>query len=315
VIKRLVNSSVDGFVQVSLNIEREFADCVTEIMESAGALSVSIASANEQECFDVATPGEPEWDYQQLSALFPGSQPLDQLKTALSRHLHRPADLEIEIVDDRDWERSWLDSLKPIRVGKGIWVCPSWCKPVQEDEINLTIDPGQAFGTGTHETTRLCLEYLAGVDLGGKNVIDFGCGSGILGIAAVRLGATAAFGVDIDPKAVLTAVQNAKLNHVSNKFHGMSNERFQLEHGDLKADLVIANILQQTIISLSELLSKMVTVNGTLLLSGILEHQVGSVVQAFGSGIQFTQESKNGWVLLIGRSHTGNFVGVGTGDQ
>jgi ribosomal protein L11 methyltransferase len=314
-IKTLVDSSLEGFVQVTLNIEREFSDRVTEIMEAAGALSVSIASANDQECYDVASPGEPEWDYQQLRALFPGNQPLDHVKEAISGHLDRPPDLEIETIDDRDWERSWLDSLKPIRVGKGIWVCPSWCEPVQDNEINLTIDPGQAFGTGTHETTRLCLEYLSGEDLEGKTVIDFGCGSGILGIAAVRLGATAAIGVDIDPKAVLTAVQNAKLNHVTNQFQGMSNERFQLEHGNQKADLVVANILEQTIISLSAILSRMVNADGTLLVSGILEHQVGSVIQAFDSDIQFTQESKNGWVLLIGRRQAGFIPGVGTGDQ
>ena len=302
-------------MQVSLNIERKFADQVTEIMESAGALSVSIASANEQECFDVASPGEPEWDYQRLSALFPGNQPPDHVKTALSTQLNRNPDLDIDIIDDRDWERSWLDSLKPIRVGKGIWVCPSWCKPVQENEINLIIDPGQAFGTGTHETTRLCLEYLAGEDLEGKTVIDFGCGSGILGIAAVRLGATRAIGVDIDPKAGLTSVQNAKLNQVSEMFHGMSNDQFLVEHGNLKVDLVIANILEQTIISLSDHLSEMVSEDGTILLSGILEHQVESVVRAFDSDIQFSQETNNGWVLLIGRARARNVARTGTGSQ
>ncbi len=296
----LVNSELSSFVQVSLNVERKHAEHATVILESSGAVSVSIASANDQECFDEAAPGEPEWDHQRISALFDRKQSIDSIAAALSMSLNSAPELVVEYIEDKDWEYSWRDGLKPIRVGKRLWVCPSWCEPVEESAINVTIDPGQAFGTGTHETTQLCLAYLASEHLDGKTVLDFGCGSGILGIAAIKLGAKSAIGVDIDPRAIHASVQNAKINQVQKKFCVLSSEEFELNFGNFKADLVIANILEQSIIALSTQIAAMVTTGGSILLSGILEHQVESVVQAFGPGIQFSQEVKNGWMLLIG---------------
>ncbi len=296
---------MNGFVQVSLEVEQALAEKATEVFEASGALSVTIVSADDQQCFDVATPVEPNWAYQRLSALFDSVQSIDSMVAKLSNLLNKKPDLVIENLEDQDWERSWLKNFRPLKVGLRLWVCPSWCEPVREHDINLIIDPGLAFGTGTHETTRLCLEYLASANLDGKKVIDFGCGSGILGIASIKLGAEYATGFDIDPRAVTASWENALLNDVPNKFRVMTTEEF-FDHSDEKGDVVIANILAQTIIEFSDKIVSMVNHQGMLLLSGILESQVDTVIRAFPEYFNFSIQVMGDWALLIGKNITGN---------
>jgi ribosomal protein L11 methyltransferase len=180
-------------------------------------------------------------------------------------------------------------------------VCPSWYEPKPDQGTVIEIDPGMAFGTGSHETTRLCLNYLSGADLAEKSVIDFGCGSGILGIAASKLGARFVTGVDIDQRAVQTASENALKNGVDT-FTALVNDAFFAQDAQRsRADVVIANILANTLVELSVEISKLVAPGGILMLSGILSTQAGFVRAAYEWGFIFEEFQEQDWVLLVGK--------------
>ena len=291
---------------MSLQVSKQVAPLVNDVFEYFGALSITITSANDQQLYDVANPSEPEWERQQLSALFHAGESVEPIFAALNERLQILPEVHVSVLDDQDWERSWLDQFKPIRVGQNLWVCPSWCEPVRKDEINLIVDPGLAFGTGSHETTQLCLEYIAELKPAGSRVIDFGCGSGILAIATLLLGAKSALGIDIDPRAVTTANSNASINDVENRFHGMTNEQFARVLIDKpenfkQGDLVIANILAQTLIELVDEIVELVIDGGMLLLSGILKSQADDVIAIYSDYFDFETRSNNDWVLLVGK--------------
>ena len=189
--------------------------------------------------------------------------------------------------------------LSPIHIGEKLWICPSTCEPPEPEGANITIDPGMAFGTGAHETTRLCLEWLAGADMRKKSVLDFGCGTGVLGIAAGKLGAQTVVGVDIDARAVQVALENASVNGVDS-FEAFTNEEFSLVFDGKGFDVVIANILANTLIDLKDILIGFCNRKGHLLLSGILRDQSGSVTTCYADSVQFGQHDLNDWVLLTG---------------
>ena len=288
------------FLQVSVNTRRELSDSVTEIMQHYGAMSVSITCTDDQECFDNAFPGEPRWKHQRVCALFDPADPLDAMIGAIQSCTERPAELVIEEVADRDWERGRRTDSVPFRVGRGLWVCPGSREPESPGGTNLFIGPGLAFGTGLHETTRLCLEQLTREEVSGKTVVDMGCGSGILAIAAVKLGARRGIGVDLDPRALETAASNARINAVEDKIILLSDVEFEETIRTCRGDLVIANILAPTIVQLSHTITSVVKCGGTILLCGILKSEVGRVKMAFGAHIDFTEKSLGHWVLLIG---------------
>ena len=210
-----------------------------------------------------------------------------------------------EHIADRDWERAWLDEFKPVKVGRDLWVCPSWCQPEEPDHCNLMIDPGLAFGTGTHPTTNLCLSWLSDHEMHHKTVLDFGCGSGILGIAAAKLGAYQVYGTDVDTKAIETANGNAAVNQVSDKFRAMENESFFEQMGTMKFDLVVANILAGTLKHLAGELVARTAEGGQMLLSGILHHQADDVIASYGSHFVFEKRQMGDWMLLIGERRDG----------
>ncbi|MDU7372815.1 MAG: 50S ribosomal protein L11 methyltransferase, partial [Klebsiella michiganensis] len=185
---------------------------------------------------------------------------------------------KIEQLEDKDWEREWMDNFHPMCFGKRLWICPSWRDVPDENAVNVMLDPGLAFGTGTHPTTAMCLQWLDGLDLAGKTIIDFGCGSGILAIAALKLGAAKAIGIDIDPQAIQASRDNAERNGVS--------ERLELylpkdQPEAMKADVVVANILAGPLRELAPLISVLPVTGGLLGLSGILASQAESVCEAY----------------------------------
>ena len=197
---------------------------------------------------------------------------------------------------DQDWERVWLTSFKPIQVGSNLWVCPSWCEPTEPNARNIILDPGLAFGTGTHATTHMCLQWLSDQTLDGQRVLDYGSGSGILAIAAIFSGAQHADAVDIDPLAVDACVENAKRNNVNASMDAyLPNTLPAIEKS---YDLVIANILAEVIIELRETLLENLKPNGTLLLTGILTTQAEKVIAAFGEQFSFKQQNQDQWCLL-----------------
>jgi ribosomal protein L11 methyltransferase len=208
---------------------------------------------------------------------------------------------DVEFVADEDWARSWMDRYRPMRFGRRLWVCPSWLTPPDPDGVTLMLDPGLAFGSGTHATTALCLEWLERQTLTGKTVIDYGCGSGILAIAALKLGARAAWGIDTDPQALAVSRENATRNGIGRELTLLLPEQAP---ADLNADSVLANILAGPLVELAGQLTAMVRPGGGLALSGILANQVEEVSDHYVQDFDLTKEIRDDWALLSGVRRT-----------
>ncbi|MDU6435567.1 MAG: 50S ribosomal protein L11 methyltransferase, partial [Pantoea sp.] len=205
---------------------------------------------------------------------------------------------KIEQIEDKDWEREWMDNFHPMRFGERLWICPSWRDVPDPDAVNVMLDPGLAFGTGTHPTTSLCLSWLDGLDLAGKTVIDFGCGSGILAIAALKLGAAQAIGIDIDPQAIQASRDNAERNGVADR---LSLYLPHQQPENLQADVVVANILAGPLRELAPLISVLPKTGGHLGLSGVLASQADGVCEAYAD--RFTLDpvaEKEEWCRITG---------------
>ncbi|MEJ2176709.1 MAG: 50S ribosomal protein L11 methyltransferase [Gammaproteobacteria bacterium] len=287
------------YLQLAVTTSRKDADLVCEWMGNEGALSVTVESANEQECFDEAAPGDPSWELQRLTALFDSELDGTELKNRIAG-LPVVDSARVTRLEQQDWERSWLDNFKPIQVSEKMWICPSWLTPPHPDAVNLIIDPGLAFGTGAHATTFQILEYLSSQSLSGKTIVDYGCGSGILGIAAIALGAHKAIGVDIDPKALQAATHNAHINGVEQCFEVVPADQFDINHAGLKAEVVIANILIGALLALRQRLTDLVASGGVLVLSGLLENQVEQIEASYGDDFEFDRFQQQEWIVLIG---------------
>ncbi|MEW6692942.1 MAG: 50S ribosomal protein L11 methyltransferase, partial [Pseudomonadota bacterium] len=200
-------------------------------------------------------------------------------------------------VEDQDWERAWMDQFQPLRFGEKLWIVPSWIEAPDAEAVNILLDPGLAFGTGTHPTTALCLEWLDGADMAGKTVLDYGCGSGILAIAALKLGATDAWGIDIDPQALTATRDNAARNGIeASRLHtGLPGALPK----DALFDVLLANILMGPLIELAPTLTGHVRPGGRLVLSGLLGEQAEEVMAAYAADFDFDPPAlKEGWARL-----------------
>lgn len=268
-------------------------------LEEAGALAITWEDAGDSPVLEPA-PGEtPVWPDARLTALFDadtdGAALLDTLE---SRGLIRPGDAVLETLADRAWERECLRDFVPMRFGHRLWVCPHGdATPLPDEAIALRLDPGLAFGTGTHPTTRLCLEWLDAQPLAGRHVIDYGCGSGILAIAAALLGAAQVVAVDHDPQALQATRDNAARNGVADRIEILSSDA----PPPAAADIVIANILAGTLISLAGPLLTLLKPDGDLVLSGVLAEQEPAVARAFADEIRFSVANSEAWIRLDGR--------------
>jgi ribosomal protein L11 methyltransferase len=286
--------------RVTFDVPPRHAEALSEALLALGAAAVELAdaeagSAQEQSLFD--EPGEPIqslWPRCRLSVLFaPGIKIADAL--ALAGQTAGVATACSEELGDEDWVRVSHSQFTPIRISDRLWIVPTWHTPPDPKAINLRLDPGRAFGTGAHPTTRLCLHWLEKSLRGGESVIDYGCGSGILAIAALKLGAGAAVGVDLDPEALLASGANAMQNQVE--------ARFQSADALLEpADMVVANILAYPLIELAPMLASLTSSNGRIALSGILEPQARAVVNGYVRWFEMTLAATDeGWVLLAGK--------------
>ena len=287
------------WLQVRLAITPEQAATYEEALLDVGAVSVTFMDAEDQPIFEPDLGTTPLWSHTHLLALFEA----DTDPAALLAHLALltggplPAH-QVEQIADQDWERSWMDNFQPLRFGQRLWIVPSWHQPPEPQAVNLHLDPGLAFGTGTHPTTALCLEWLDGQSLHDCNVLDFGCGSGILAIAALLLGAKQACGTDIDPQALEASRDNATRN-------GIDTARFPLYlPSEMPADtfdLVLANILAGPLVQLAPTISQHVRQGGYLVLSGILAEQAEEVRAAYQANfILDPTAEKDGWVRISG---------------
>jgi len=286
-----------SWIQTHLTVDKSQAPLIELLLENLGALSITLGDAGDEPMLEPG-PGEtPLWTATRVTGLFSGESDTDQLRTAFNQALAKDISrhLLVEQLDDEDWERSWLDRFAPMQFGQHLWICPTGHKVEQEDAVIIDLDPGLAFGTGTHPTTSLCLQWLDGADVKGKTVIDFGCGSGVLAIAALKLGAAKAIGVDHDPQALLASRDNAERNGVGDRFSVFLNEDFNAQ----AADIVLANILANVLIELHEKITPLVRPCGQLVLSGILEDQASAVTQAYISKFDFApDQQQENWMLL-----------------
>lgn len=275
-------------------------DTVEAALFECGAQSVTLAADAEEEILEPA-PGEtPLWTHTRLNAVFDAAVDIDrlrqQLRAALGTEQLPPN--ELQALEDRIWEREWLQHFGPIRFGERLWVSPHGQREECDGDVTVWLDPGLAFGTGTHATTALCLEWLERQDVAGKNVIDYGCGSGILAIAAVKLGAAAALAVDIDPQALVATRRNAERNTVAERVETTA----AIEPGARKCDILMANILAGPLVDLADSLARLTSRGGIAIVSGILENQVSAIADAYVE--HFAVESidtRDGWAALVMR--------------
>jgi ribosomal protein L11 methyltransferase len=279
---------------VSCHVAREKLEPVEALLERFGAQYVTCAASGDSGPYFERDPGaEPDWARLRVQAAFPPGLDFALLRAALLNLAgSEPA---LELLPQRDWVRENRASFIPLHAGGELWICPSWHAPPVPGAVNVILDPGAAFGTGRHPSTALCLSWLAKHPPRGARVIDFGCGSGILAIAALKLGAREASGVEIDPLARETAEENARRNGVAARFVVQPPDR-----GVAAGELVLANILADTLIELADHLASLTTAGGRILLSGILESQSRSVMAAYAEAFAVRQRVLDGWCLLIG---------------
>ena len=269
------------WIQIKLNATAETAEAIGDVlMEEAGALSVTFLDAKDTPVFE-PMPGETRlWGETDIVALYDANTNMTDVLTILKAHplLGEHFTHKVEQLEDKDWERAWLDNFKPMRFGQRLWICPSWCEPPEPNAVNVMLDPGLAFGTGTHPTTSLCLSWLDSLDLSGKTVIDFGCGSGILSLAALLLGAKEVIGIDIDPQALQASKSNAERNGVADR---LSLYLPQDQPQNIKGDVVVANILAGPLRELSDVIKTLIAPQGKLAMSGVLDSQAESVIACY----------------------------------
>ncbi|MDY0929155.1 50S ribosomal protein L11 methyltransferase [Pantoea trifolii] len=288
------------WIQIKINSTGENAETLSDALMDVGAVSVTFQDTHDNPVYE-PLPGETLlWGDTDVIGLFDAETEMSDVVAELSQHplLGSAFRHKIEQIEDKDWEREWMDNFHPMRFGERLWICPSWRDVPDPNAVNVMLDPGLAFGTGTHPTTSMCLTWLDGLDLQGKTVIDFGCGSGILAIAALKLGAAQAIGIDIDPQAIQASRDNAERNGVSERL------ALYLPHqqpDNLQADVVVANILAGPLRELAPLISVLPKAGGHLGLSGVLESQAENVCEAYAQ--QFALDPvavKEEWCRITG---------------
>lgn len=283
-------------LEVSVRLERRHAELAESLMLAQGALAVTLSEGSDAPMWEPAQGSPPSWEEVRLAGLFAGDTDANALCSALSL-LPLAAAPQCREVAEQAWERAWMERFKPMRFGRQLWIIPSGYTPPDPDAQLLHLDPGLAFGTGSHATTRLCLEWLDELALEGLNVVDLGCGSGVLGIAAAIKGARHVLCIDNDPQAVEATAENARRNGVGERITATTGPH--MPPGE--ADLLVANILAGTLLALREPITRALRPGGLLGLSGVLEEQREQVASAYapdftGLGHRRLEE----WLLLHG---------------
>ena len=287
-----------SWLQLSVEVTGDLADVATGVFMDAGALSVTYQDAADEPILEPGLGEHPVWSATRVVALFPEDGDAGRITQRLREALH-DAGIEprIERLEDRDWSSTWRETFHAMRFGAHLWVVPTGEQAPESDAVTIHLDPGLAFGTGTHVTTALCLEWLDAHPPLEREVIDYGCGSGILAIAAGKLGARHVCAVDIDPQALLATRENAGRNGVDRRVEVLLPEALDAR----PVDLVIANILANPLIELAESLAGRVTLEGHIVLTGILAEQAADVMAAYRPWFEFREPvEREGWVLLEG---------------
>jgi len=286
-----------SWLELSVRVSRQNAPLVENLLKNEPFLALTLTDDADDPVLEPGVGETPLWPSVCVTALFSGDTPVEPLTRLLSLvpGVDRPQHVSFRKFEDQHWERAWLDRFKSMQFGNGLWIVPGTLgAPPQATHI-LRLDPGLAFGTGTHPTTRLCLQWIDGHDFQGQIVIDYGCGSGVLGIAAAIKGASEVICIDNDPQALLATSDNATRNESLDRIRVLMPAQFE----PVQADLILANILAGPLIDLAPMLMASLRSGGSLVLSGILEAQAKEVIDAYRPHIgQFVMTTDNGWVRL-----------------
>ncbi len=288
-----------SWLQLKIDTTKAQAPVLEELLETLGAAAVLMEDSADQPLLEPPPGATPLWDATRVIGIFTVDSEMDAIIEFLEAQLGEalPAH-RVEVLEDKDWVRAWMDHYHPMRFGDRLWVVPSWTPPPQPDAVNLLLDPGLAFGTGTHPTTALCMEWLDSLDLQGKTVIDYGCGSGILAVAALLLGAKEAWCVDNDPQALTATRNNAEHNGVGERVHVFMPD----DMPDMQADVIVANILAGPLAMLAPVMAAHSHAGTQIALSGIIRPQVDELREVYGEwfdmdGLAIKEED---WCRLSG---------------
>jgi ribosomal protein L11 methyltransferase len=288
-----------SWLQIILETDAQTVELFSDGLFALGALSVTLDDAENQPLYEPPLNTTPLWQQTRVVGLFESDTDsahiLNQLKSILA-----PLPLpfyQIQRLEDQEWSRVWMDNFHPMQFGERVWICPSWQTPPNSEAVNIFLDPGLAFGTGTHPTTALCLEWLdSQTDLTGKMFIDYGCGSGILAITAAKLGCTHVFAVDNDPQALLATQENAQKNKVETAIISLLPEQLPNQ----KADGLLANILAKPLIELVPIFASHLNTKAPLVMSGILSEQIDAVIAAYQPFFTLSEISnRDNWVRIV----------------
>ncbi|WP_394192593.1 50S ribosomal protein L11 methyltransferase [Pseudoalteromonas atlantica] len=291
-----------AWIQIRINANAATADAVSDLLMEAGSASVTFIDAKDTPIYEPKIGTVEFWADTTVIGLFEANHDMNAVIELLKRHdeIRDSLVYKVEQLEDKDWEREWMDNFHPIQFGEKLWICPSWRDIPDPDAVNVLLDPGLAFGTGTHATTALCLKWLESQDLTGKTVVDFGCGSGILGIAAIKLGAERMIGIDIDPQALEASLDNAQRNGVADKLEVYLPEN----QPEFTADIVVANILAAPLRELHGVILGLLKPGGKIAMSGILEEQAQSVADIYAPFITLDEIAVEGeWTRVSGQKN------------
>ncbi|EKP0247993.1 50S ribosomal protein L11 methyltransferase [Aeromonas veronii] len=289
------------WIQIRINATAKTADKVSNMLLGRGAQAVTFMDAKDVPVYE-PMPGEtPLWGETEVMGLFDAETDPAPTIAFFQQIFGENVGYKVEQLEDKDWVREWMDHFHPMQFGERLWICPSWRDVPNPDAVNVMLDPGLAFGTGTHPTTALCLQWLDGLNLTGKTVVDFGCGSGILGIAALKLGAARVIGIDIDPQAIQASRDNAARNGVADQIElYLPADQPQ----DVEADVVVANILAGPLRELAPLIAGHGKPGSLMALSGVLESQAPELETIYGQWFEMDPTAvKEEWCRLSGRKH------------
>lgn len=286
----------NDYLLISVTVERQSTEFVETAMLNFGALSCTYQDATDTPIHEPVPGSTPLWPDVIVTGIFPKTADKDLVSHLLGGALEGCASGEIvsESLADCDWERAWMDDFKPVKITSDLWVVPTFCTAPDETAVNIALDPGLAFGSGTHPTTHLCLQWLARQNLQDRLVVDYGCGSGILAVAAALLGARQVFAFDIDPQALLATKENASRNGV--------DEKITICHSDKEiktnVDIVVANILLAPLIDLKSRFYDLLVDQGKLGVSGVLSEQIATLASAYTARFRHSEtEIKDQWAM------------------
>ncbi|WP_017443690.1 50S ribosomal protein L11 methyltransferase [Gayadomonas joobiniege] len=287
-----------AWIQIRYTTDKKNAELIADSMLELGAFSVTFLDAEDTPIYEPKPGDFLLWDSTITMGLFDAETDPEQIIGELKKlNSGQQGSYKVEQLEDKDWIREWMDSFSPIQFADKLWVCPSWCEIPDPSAVNIILDPGLAFGTGTHATTSLCLKWLADEVKGGETLVDFGCGSGILAVAGLKLGCSKAIGIDIDPQAIDASTANAERNAVQNQLELFLPE----QQPTLEVDLVVANILAGPLRELKEIIAGYVRPGGKIALSGLLASQAEEIAQLYSEWFELDPIAQEGdWCRVSG---------------